>query len=169
MNSSSNQLVHDLYILSIQELIECYTSELPVVVPDSSTRIGNQLATIVGFAEERMSGTSVLIANLEDTLSLAGDGTIDPMDWLGELNNQAMGRLKNKLVRHGVTVQLTTPVCTSGKSIGFTSTRSEPSQWAFRWTCGSLLGFLSLMIDPELELNLLEDETVATEGSLMMF
>ena len=94
---------------------------------------------------------------------------IDHLDWLGELNNQVVGRLKNKMVRHSVSVQMSTPVVTSGSSLDFSSKCDHSSRWIVQWEGGTLMAFLSLNVSPELEFAPPEAESVSDEGSLIFF
>lgn len=41
----------------------------------------------------------------------------DMQDWIGELANQLLGRLKNKLRPHGVLFTVATPLCMTGRDL----------------------------------------------------
>ena len=58
------------------------------------------LSGVMGFVEEHLSGTCVLAAPRDALMATAPAGA-RPRDWVGELTNQLVGRLKAKLMAQG--------------------------------------------------------------------
>jgi len=71
------------------------------------------ISGVMGFVGSRVRGTCLLAAS-----PAAVQATCPPegrmRDWVGELSNQLVGRLKKKLLSRGVEVALTTPIVLTG-------------------------------------------------------
>ncbi len=68
---------------------------------------------VMGFVGARLRGTCLLAGpSAIITASCPANGSA--RDWMGELTNQLVGRLKTKLLSRGVEVALTTPIVLSG-------------------------------------------------------
>jgi hypothetical protein len=97
----------------------------------------------------------------------------DLADWCRELNNQIVGRMKNKLLRYGASVVLGLPVLLTGTRV---RTVAAPDatvhRHAFQTPDGSIELTLESLVDPALELykqESLEEEAVMLEGALALF
>lgn len=97
-----------------------------------------ELAAVIGFSGESLRGTVGLTATLEALTAthpstLAGDPTTPRQleDWLGELANQVMGRIKAQLRRRAVTVWMSTPIVLRGISIVVTSYHDHVRRYDF--------------------------------------
>ena len=77
------------------------------------------LAGIVGFTGEGVSGTVVLAATWQGVRWVLNSQkhAPDPRDWLREMSNQLVGRIKNQLLRYECTVYVTTPISLSGSNL----------------------------------------------------
>jgi chemotaxis protein CheX len=85
--------------------------------------------SVIGYAGEHMRG-SVLLSAPDTVLrathpmgSSAGDD--DLLDWSGELTNQLLGRIKNKVRKAGILIQMSTPMILSGLHLRISSLRSS--------------------------------------------
>lgn len=74
------------------------------------------MSGVMGFVGTRLRGTCLLTcaAGPLEASCPAGNRS---RDWIGELTNQLVGRLKTKLIARGVEVFLTTPIVLTGASI----------------------------------------------------
>lgn len=169
MHATNICFIEELYLWSIQEVVCHYSGHHPTVVPDESPAFGEGMAAIIGFGSDKVSGASVLMCEPDSVRNLFGSEILDHMDWLGELNNQSVGRLKNKLIRHSINVQLSTPVVTKGNKMDFASNGHHSSRWIIEWEGGMMSAFLSLNISEELEIAEPEAESVVEEGTLTFF
>lgn len=74
-----------------------------------------EISGVVGFAGPALRGTLVLSTNgaILDRVR-AFEPSVPAGDWICELANQLMGRLRNMLVPYGVALEPSTPVCLLG-------------------------------------------------------
>jgi hypothetical protein len=68
---------------------------------------------VMGFVGDSVRGTCLLAAP-EGTIRAAAPHAAAARDWIGELANQLVGRLKAKLMARGGTIALSTPVVLRG-------------------------------------------------------
>ena len=151
-------------LLEVYELAVDAAGE-PVPDPESSTIVAS-----IGFASAQASGTLTLA--LAPRVALAtGASESAVRDWSGELANQALGRVKNRLLRYGVELQMATPVVISGERLTVHPTNGERSTFRFSTSAGRVDTYVSARIDPDFVWVLGEDEggEIAPEGDLLMF
>ena len=93
----------------------------------------------IGFTGATLRGALVLISTrrlIERVLPAEvapGDVLAQVADWTGELTNQLLGRIKNKLLVYGVTVDMSTPTVIFGLELARKDTRlSIRREFAFR-------------------------------------
>ena len=72
---------------------------------------------VIGFCGEQARGTLMLATSSEPLgrTSPVTDGS--PREWIAELSNQLLGRIKSRLLRRGITVYVSTPVVFGGKHL----------------------------------------------------
>lgn len=79
---------------------------------------GPTLTGLVGFTGPLLNGSLGLMASEEILLKTAPtDVEFDARDWIGELANQALGRIKIAMLRSGLEIHASTPVVMSGASL----------------------------------------------------
>lgn len=79
------------------------------------------VAGVIGFVGSGVRG-SVVLATVSDvgvaTRPVAAKSVSEANDWVGELANQLLGRLKNHyFLAHGVDIQMSAPVTVSGRDL----------------------------------------------------
>lgn len=124
---------------------------------------------VIGFTGEQMRGT-LLLATSQEPLgrtSPASDSSL--REWIAELSNQLLGRVKNRLIPHGVELHLSTPIVLRGQHIAPVS-RAELIPFAF--SCDG--GYVCVWFDAELSdgvdlTQVSETEDVIVEGSTTLF
>ena len=111
-------------------VVECTDSLLQafgvraVHIPSADLRVAPVRTTlaVIGFSGRPLHGSFVFSAD-ESLLARTyvngsggnlGAADVDACDWSGELANQLLGRIKNKLLDHGVVIDLSTPTALSG-------------------------------------------------------
>ena len=118
MNSASWQVAHALLADCTRALFD----SLGIALTDASesnpapASSGERLASFIGFSGSEMRGSitielpCALVARAHP-MAASGRALTHPelCDWSGELANQLLGRLKNAIGRHAVTLQLSTP------------------------------------------------------------
>ena len=124
------------------------------------------LAGVMGFVSERLLG-SCLLAGSHDVLMATAPKDARPRDWVGELANQLVGRLKSKLLGHGVTITMNTPVVLSGISL-CPLPRTEVAPTVHSTPAGQLLVWVEIDVDPQFTWGEPLD-LPATEGGLVVF
>src|SRR5215213_868851 len=105
--------IQELAALAGAELLEAYGVD---VVPAKGRWVESDellYSGVMGFFGETLSGTCLLAAPAA-TVFASAPKDARPRDWVGELTNQLVGRLKSKLLARGVTIAMTTPVVLSG-------------------------------------------------------
>lgn len=103
------------------------------------------VAGVVGFTGAAFRGT-VLVASTFEVITLArptrvrakplsknsSSDWIMVRDWAGELANQVLGRIKNRLAAHGVVFDVSPPAALSGTALMFAQPKSPtPRQHTF--------------------------------------
>jgi hypothetical protein len=113
------------------------------------------ISGVMGFVGPRVRGTCLLAAE-----PAAVQATCPPegrmRDWVGELSNQLVGRLKKKMLSRGVEVALTTPIVLTGVRLQpLPRGRIEPTAFS------SDKGFVVVWVEVEAAQNLSMDSEQA--------
>jgi hypothetical protein len=113
-NDRMNARIAGLAVESCVALWRDYAIELTPSSynPDESSE-DPMLFGAIGFVGESLRATCLLGAHRR-LLQASGRAENQPRDWIAELSNQLMGRIKMRLLGCGVTVKLTTPLALSG-------------------------------------------------------
>lgn len=124
---------------------------------------------VVGFSGEEMRGTLLLGTSREPLgrTSPANDSSL--REWIAELSNQLLGRIKNKLLTRGVNLHLSTPIVLRGEHIAPVG-RAELVPLAFTCDGGLVCVWLDYELKPGIDISktvTLEDQMI--EGSSMLF
>ena len=101
-----------------QQLFDAYGY---AVEPDSRAASECTVAGVIGFVGSGVRG-SVVLATVSAvgvaTRPVAATSVSEANDWVGELANQLLGRLKNHyFLAHGVDIQMSAPVTVSGRDL----------------------------------------------------
>jgi len=164
-------VVTSTYLACLVDVVGAYTGAKPTARALSAARpitgtTDDTCATLVRFGEERVWGSSLLVADEATLRNLAAGEVDDLYDWLGELNNQLVGRLRNRLIRSAPHLQISMPV----PVVGFVKDRGAAAGWEVTWNGGRLTACLGLTVTPGI--TLVADEPMAdaaAEGSLVLF
>lgn len=147
---------------------------------DGSSVAGEDAAlTVVGYVGEQVQGTLTLVCNeqmIRETLPFPLreliPGEEDLHDWLGELGNQLLGRIKNKLGVFGVEFRITPPSTIYAENLTLPPAARDSLDWfEFETDCGTLLVRLLVQAPAgwELPLPIIITEPPPTEGDLLLF
>lgn len=130
INDEQWNIIDALLRESCQQLFDNYEVPIgPVGTPGSQASPTGaerpaELAAFIGYTCDHMKGTLLVITSR--ALVHSSDPTTrhsetfeeeDLRDWLGELANQLLGRLKNKLIEYGMPIELTTPTTLAGMQL----------------------------------------------------
>jgi hypothetical protein len=169
MSDSARETIQAEYESALSGLVECYANEIPQIIREPLDDVEDMTAAVVGFGDLEFSGSAILLATVPNAKALSESAPLNPTDWLGELGNQVVGRLKNKLAAYGVLPQLGSPVTIRGKHLDFSSVGGKTETWLVRWSGGELRSMLSLHVKDHFVLSLDPSTVPAEEGSLSMF
>jgi hypothetical protein len=149
------------------ELFSAYgvTLQAPTRVwTDTDDRL---LSGVIGFVGPRVRGTCLLAggeAPLGDSCPEGGR----LRDWVGELTNQLVGRLKSKLLARGVEIALTTPIVLSGVRLKpLPRGRLEPA--VMNAKSGPILIWTEVETDTEFAFGAEQAGLTGHEGAVLLF
>jgi CheY-specific phosphatase CheX len=112
-NESLSVRMGALVASACEELFSAYGVELTATGDRWELSDDPVLSGVMGFVGAQLRGTCLLAGAAETLAATCPEGG-RARDWVGELTNQLVGRLKTKLLTRGVEVALTTPIILSG-------------------------------------------------------
>jgi hypothetical protein len=132
--------------------------------PDGLSRLA--FCATIGFTGPAMRG-SLLVGSSCEPLVHAGDDPRDIRDWLAELANQMVGRIKNRLVGMGTAIYYSTPTILRGEHLA--PLVDQPPAHLFRANGGVVAVWFDVDVGPDLVLA--DDPTIAVtpEGEALLF
>ena len=125
------------------------------------------LSGVIGFVGPTLRGTCLLVGN-RSPIELSSPQKEHSRDWVGELTNQLVGRLKRKFLSFGLEVALTTPVVLSGLHLR-PMPRGRLSPRVFSTDSGSIMIWVEVEAEPGFELGPAVSDTTSAEGDVLMF
>lgn len=143
---------------------------------DDTIQIG--YASVLGYSGELMKGSLVISCQktlLEKTHpNIAMEmpvGEAEVLDWVGELANQMLGRLKNKIANIGVKFSMSTPTTVCGRSMQVTIPKDGVAlKQIYKGPHGDLTVHLLTVIDSSVNFDEANTNTqVAAEGGSILF
>ena len=141
------------------ELFQDYALPLKRVTQGELLDVELLFCGVVGFTGEQMRGTLLLATSREPLGRTTPAVESSLREWIAELSNQLIGRIKNKLLAHNVNLLLSTPVVLRGVQIAPVS-RAELVPYAF--ACDG--GYVCVWFDAEILNGVDLTQTVAAEG-----
>lgn len=129
-------------------------------------------AATIGFASRDLRG-AVVLGTSERVLSklhpLRRSGQpLDQDDWLGELCNQLVGRMKNKLHAWGIDISLMMPMTIRGDNLRFRLNDRQVVHVSLTDGHAKAFAWLDALVSPDLALTLQAHEPQA-EGNVVLF
>lgn len=97
-------------------LFQAYGVEIIDLDPNTASGDKLLLSAVIGFTGPGLRGTFIL-ASTEMALRDSNPTNGSLRDWMAELANQLVGRVKNSLLRAGAEVYVTTPVVMRGEHL----------------------------------------------------
>lgn len=129
---------------SFVELMNSFGLTMPVDDAPSGHEPEPGFAAVIGYSEPNLRGSLVLIADLKPLVQtlpvpVAAGEPVDAFcrDWVAELANQLLGRVKNKLLRWGVAINLSTPSVVRGVQLAYSGPSASRGANGVTLTCCS--------------------------------
>lgn len=170
-------LMLELLARSATELFAGYGHELTLGEPEDGTHQadGMVLGAAIGYTGRLVRGALAIAVDEElalklDPLSIQlGSDHKLRQDWIGELANQLLGRIKNKLLAYSIDVALSTPVIVSGVQLRVGAQQPNGIRLAFEGQGHRADVWWNAEVDPELELSQEGAPDVQAEGEMLLF
>lgn len=140
--------------------------------PASGDGAAAPLCAVIGFSGKALTGALMIATDLEPIESSRPTPQTTDRDWIAELSNQLLGRVKNRLLGFGVEVYATTPIVLRGERITPLGTSGGLPGVVFTTPSG---GRVTVWVDHHaldgLQLAKLASaaEAVAREGDVILF
>lgn len=168
---AASKAVIDVYMKACAELFSAYglTTRVHRQHAEPGVRKTSYVSVLSATGEGiRFSSTLNVEAGLLSQLHPSGAANVpqrDLEDWCLELNNQLVGRVKNKLLRLGCEVASGLPVLITGNDINtVVGPEQDFREYFFASEHGQLALTLALVLAPDLEL----DETSAAADAVRL-
>ena len=180
-NAKDHQILNELYVQACRALLSAYGLTVHVQEQGRGAHGRNKASymSVLGASGQGINLLSMLKIERDLVISMhpVGSANIsqpDLEDWCLELNNQLVGRLKNKLLSYGPVVIVGLPVLFKGTDVSdVTGPNSEVHQYSVESADGQITLTLSTLITPDAELHQMEpsmnDGVVLIEGAVALF
>jgi CheY-specific phosphatase CheX len=170
MSDQNDEILEQTISAACVSLFEDY--KLPLVrIRHGSLRADMPLlfCGVVGFSGEQMRGT-LLLATSRGPLGRTTPTTDSSLrEWIAELANQLLGRVKNQLLARSVTLHMTTPIVLRGEHIAPLS-RAELVPYTFECDGGYVCVWFDVEIAANVDLSrVVEGSGVIAEGTSTLF
>jgi hypothetical protein len=98
-------------------LFAAYSLSLNRVAPNIDPDDGLMYCGVVGYTGSEIRGTLMLATSSEPIGRTSPSSQASPREWVAELTNQLLGRVKTRLTRRGVTIHMSVPVVLRGQHL----------------------------------------------------
>lgn len=144
MRNPDNRPIDDLVFECCQDLFSAYALDLhPRGRDDFPSVEALAVCGVMGFGGKQMRGALVMAATREPLERTNPGGLTSQRDWVCELANQLMGRIKNRLLELDVEILLATPAGLSGENL-------SPGKLRAPQVFAAASGFVCVWIDCEM-------------------
>lgn len=166
-NLEASGLVRSMMKDATVELFGDYKVKLDLVDDTGPEEGSVVLCGVMGFTGSLARG-SCLLAGTEIPFNTSKPSRGVMRDWVGELTNQLVGRLKIKLLERGVEIALSTPVVLQGEHIAPLPRRTL-IPLVFEANPGRVFVWVELETVPNFELSQKPTEAITTEEGDALF
>jgi hypothetical protein len=179
-NPRNDEILQELYYQSCSSLLSANGIRVHVQAQgfDPPARKEASYVSALGAGGDGIRLSSLLLVDQNLVIDLypldSTDGYQPELeDWCLELNNQLVGRLKNKLLGYGRTVMAGLPLLLLGTDISAVAPHPQIHRFSVGSADGQIAFSLAVLIAPGIELRaldpLLNDEIVMAEGAIRLF
>lgn len=151
-------VINDHFLASAREMLDVYRTPFDHVSPGeaaSNPLTGEVVLANIGYTGRAIRGSVVMFVTAEAARQLAEEttGNTSPeglCDTVAELSNMLLGRLKNRLLQHGVVLALATPTAAIGQGVRVFASATGAARWhRFVGEGGAVDVRNDAVIDPE--------------------
>lgn len=148
--------------------VELFSSYGVALAPTSHSRANLTFCATIGFTGPHLRG-SLLIAASREPLALAGEEPDESRDWIAELANQMLGRIKNRLIMMGTVIYYSTPVFLRGEHLARLG--DQPPPLLFEGNGGVVSVWFDLDVGSDLVIPVAGATAshAASEGDVLLF
>ena len=180
-DAREHQILNELYVHACRALLAAYGLTVSVHEEGRGAIAGNKASylSVLGASGDGIGLSSILKIDRDLMISMHPLGSAnvsqpDLEDWCLELNNQLVGRLKNKLLGYGRVVMVGLPVLLVGTDVSpVAAPNSEVHQYSVESADGQITLTLATLIAPDVELHEMEpsmnSEAPLVEGAVALF
>ena len=175
IGTTEENVIDEVVVATVVALFDAYDVEVKAQ-PDfrEPAKEVPRLAGIIGFTSAQLRGSIVLCSSVvavEATGQTAAGDISAIRDWMGELANQLLGRIKLKLLRYGIVLNLSTPVVVSGIEMSVHEACPDGLKiYHFDHSGGPLTVMMDVSFAEEFEFRATTDaEEAPSEGEVVMF
>jgi CheY-specific phosphatase CheX len=162
----TTRAIQDMAAAACTELMDAYGVRLAPSQGGWPESEDVMFSGVMGFVGESVRGTCLLAA-AQATVEAAAPKNAAARDWVGELANQLVGRLKAKLMARGATIALSTPVVLRGVKLS-PLPRTDVAPVVFESVAGRVLVWLEVEIKDDFQFGE-QRALAASEGELLVF
>ena len=125
--------------------------------------------SVIGFSSAQMRG-SLLLATTREPLGLTSPVKGNPLyEWIAELSNQLLGRIKRQLTDRGVELAISTPIVLRGERL-HPMPSGDAAPLTFVCEGGSIRVWMDAVLVPGLDLSQVQaSEPGMGEGDALLF
>jgi chemotaxis protein CheX len=174
MSQTQNEaVISELLAGCIVDLLADYGVDASPVVPPVSP---SEMVSVVGFTSGEMRGNLAIAATydfFESTNVISAQPTEEQVrDWAGELSNQLLGRIKNRLLAYDLVLAMGTPMVITGLRMDVGKRRTGIAErQAYLSSKGSIEAWFEATVESGfvLEKNESAVDLSQSEGDLLFF
>lgn len=161
-------------LTSVEVLSDFHASE---VGPSSEVPSSADVAAVLGYTGDQING-SLVVACPKGVLDASHPNHAmgmpvsdnDISDWAGEIANQSLGRIKNRLASQGVKFAMSTPTSVTGKQMQIRPPKNGHAlEMRFTGAKGMVLMHFLTVFDAALKFDAMKKEETAKEGDSLLF
>ncbi len=133
------------------------------------------VAASIGYTGESIRGSLVLLTSARVASTWSPDCVLDEValcDIVGEFSNMLLGRLKSRILPHGVTLSIALPISAIGRDLRVLSSPGGTTLWqTFHGDAGDVHVRLDLTLDAGFAMYAVAepDASAAAEGDVLLF
>jgi len=164
----NNEWLSEMVMKTTVLLFRDYDIEL-TATERPSDKYSVELCGGIGFSGKQARGTLLCAASKEPLRKLCGNKNASERDWISEITNQLLGRIKSRLLRKGVEIVISPPIVLRGEHIA-PLPRTQLLPLSFVMDGGAVFVWLDVEFDASVDLTSEEEQDIGlVEGQSLLF